>query len=177
MYCGPKRGDEDNIFMPQKMLAAIQEVSAFVIGVLLLHWEFHLDIYIAPSQPSIEELIYNWREHFFFIVIVDPMRISSSFLRRMDSCCIQWTYITVLKARMLLYYVKDIGCIHLFTSIRHEQKKNKWSTNILIFFWVLKLCNNHDNNKCENFNRIIIKNLILLNQRYLILVFCQDLHH
>lgn len=31
--------------------------------------------------------------------------------------------------------------------------------------------------KCDNFNRIIIKNLILLNQRYLILVFCQDLHH
>ena len=30
--------------------------------------------------------------------------------------------------------------------------------------------------KRDNFNRIIIKNLILLDQRYLILVFCQDLH-
>ena len=59
MYGGPKRGDNDNLFMPQKMLDVIQKVSTFLTGVLLLHQEFHLDIYIAPSQPSIEEFIYN----------------------------------------------------------------------------------------------------------------------
>ena len=59
-YCGQNRGHNDNFFMPQKMLDVIQEVSAFLEGVLLLlHQEFHLDIYIAPSQPSVEELIYN----------------------------------------------------------------------------------------------------------------------